>query len=67
MLVKNGGPFLVKTDITPNFVMGGTLSPGVPVITNEAAGLGANAGGGIQIVTPPGGVRNLWFYMLDTD
>jgi hypothetical protein len=33
------------------------------VITNEAPGLGLNPGGGIQIVTSPGGVGSLQFTM----
>ncbi len=49
--------------VTPNFIMGGTLNPGASVIANEAGALGANAGRGIQIVTQPGGVGNLWFHM----
>jgi hypothetical protein len=48
---------------TPNFVLQGTLNPGASVITNVAPGLGVNAGGGIQIVTSPGGVGNLIFTM----
>jgi RHS repeat-associated protein len=46
-----------------NFIMGGTLNPGTSAIANEAAALGANPGAGIQIVTSPNGVGNLWFYM----
>jgi len=49
--------------VAPNFIMGGTVAPGASVITNEAAALGANAGGGVQIVTSPGGVTGLWFHM----
>jgi filamentous hemagglutinin len=49
--------------VTPNFIMGGTLNPGASVITNEAAGLGVNAGGGIQVVVTPNGVQGLWFHM----
>ena len=51
--------------VTPDFIMGGTPRPGTSVITNEAAGLGANAGGGIQVVTGPGGVQTDFFYMPD--
>jgi hypothetical protein len=51
-------------NVATNFVMVGTLAPGAAVITNEAAALGANAGGAIQIVTEPGAVTNLWFYAL---
>jgi hypothetical protein len=47
----------------PNFVLSGTLNPSGSVITNEAAALGSNAGGGIQIVTSPGGVGNLIYTM----
>jgi hypothetical protein len=49
--------------VTPDFVMTGTLNPGASVITNEAPGLGVNAGQGIQVVTSPGGVGNLGFHM----
>ena len=45
------------------FIMGGTLKPGASAITNEAAGLGVNTGGEIQLVTEPFSVRNLWFHM----
>jgi RHS repeat-associated protein len=48
----------------PNFVMAGTVNPGASVVTNEAAGLGANAGGGIQVVTSPGGVSVVWFVSI---
>jgi RHS repeat-associated protein len=50
-------------DVAPDFVLGGTVSPSASVITNEAVGLGSNAGGAIQVVTSPGGVTNLWFHM----
>jgi hypothetical protein len=50
-------------NVQPNFFMTGTLNPGVSVITNEAAGLGGNAGRQIQVVTSPGGVGNLGFHM----
>jgi hypothetical protein len=49
--------------VTPDFIMGGTLAPSASVITNEAAALGANAGGGIQVVVSPGGVTGLCFHM----
>ncbi|MGH7280821.1 MAG: RHS repeat-associated core domain-containing protein [Polyangiaceae bacterium] len=51
--------------VTPDFIMGGTVDPGANVVTNEAAGLGANSGGEIQVVTENGGVGNLWFHMPD--
>ena len=44
--------------VTPNFIIGGTANPGSVIITNEAAGLGANAGGGIQVITSPRGVSS---------
>ncbi len=50
-------------NVTPDFIMGGTLNPGASVITNEAMRLGANVGGGVQVVVSPGGVGGLWFYM----
>jgi acyl-CoA synthetase (NDP forming) len=50
--------------VAPNFVIQGTLNDGASVITNEAPGLGANAGGGIQVVTQPGGVTTQFFMML---
>jgi hypothetical protein len=50
-------------NVQPNFIMTGTLNQGAEVITNEAAGLGTNAGNQIQIVTQPGGVGNLGFHM----
>ncbi len=50
-------------NLNPNFVMGGTLANGAGAIANGAAALGANAGGGIQIVTEIGMVVGLWFHM----
>ena len=50
-------------EVQPDFVMTGKLNPGATVITNEAPGLGTNTGGGIQVVTAPGGVGNLGFHM----
>ena len=49
--------------VKANFIMGGTLNPGASAIANEAAALGANTGGEMQLVTSPGGVSNLWFHM----
>lgn len=49
--------------VSPNFLLGGSLNPGGPVITNAARGLGVNYGGGIQVVTSPGGVGIQWFVM----
>jgi RHS repeat-associated protein len=50
-------------DVTPDFVMTGTLNSDATAIVNEAPGLGANAGGGLQVVTTPDGVGNLNFLM----
>jgi hypothetical protein len=50
-------------NVTTNFITAGTLNPGASAIANEAAGLGANEGGGIQIVTSPNGVGLNWFHM----
>jgi len=50
--------------VNPNFVIQGTLRDGASVITNEAPGLGMNAGGGLQVVTSPGGVSSQYFMML---
>lgn len=50
--------------VNPNFVIQGTLQDGASVITNEAPGLGMNAGNGIQVVTSPGGVSSQYFMML---
>jgi hypothetical protein len=49
----------------PDWIMGGTVSPGSPVITRPAPGIGANAGGSMEAVVPSGGVRNTWFHMPD--
>lgn len=50
--------------VNPNFVIQGTLQDGASVITNEAPGLGMNAGGGLQVVTSQGGVTSKYFMML---
>jgi hypothetical protein len=49
--------------VNTNFLMGGSLRPGAPVITNQAMRIGSNRGGGIQAVTTPGGVEIYWFVM----
>lgn len=49
--------------VTPDFIMGGSLNPGASVLTNPARALGANVGGGIQVVTSPSGVGIQWFVM----
>lgn len=55
-------------DVTPDFVMGGTLRQGESLVVNEAAGIGSNGGGALQVVTSPGvaglgAVRLEWFVM----
>jgi filamentous hemagglutinin len=47
----------------PDWVMGGEVNPGDPFVTRPAPGLGGNEGGNPEVVTPPGGVSNLWFHM----
>ena len=47
----------------PDWIMGGQVDPGEPFVTRPAPGLGNNPGGGLEVVTNPGGVKNLWFYM----
>jgi hypothetical protein len=49
--------------VKPNFMMGGSLNSGASVLTNTAGGLGTNAGGGLQVITSPGGVGIQWFVM----
>lgn len=47
------------------WMMGGRVSPGAPVITRPAPGIGANVGGSMEAVANPGGVRIDWFHMPD--
>jgi len=49
----------------PDWIMGGRVSPGAPVITRPAPGIGTNVGGNMEAVVPPNGVGNLWFHMPD--
>jgi len=46
-----------------DWVMGGTLKGGAQAVTRASPGLGANAGGAIEVVTTPGGVGSFWFHM----
>ncbi len=46
----------------PVFIMGGTINSG-SFITREAPGIGANLGGGLEVVVPPNGVKIQWFHM----
>lgn len=50
---------------SPDWIMGGTVSRGSPVITRPAPGIGTNVGGAMEAVVPKNGVSNLWFHMLD--
>jgi len=47
----------------PDWIMGGQIFPGSPIITRPAPGIGANVGGSMEAVVPEGGVRHLWFHM----
>jgi len=47
----------------PDFVIGGNLKAGTPLITRAAPGVGANAGGALEIVTQANGVHINYFYM----
>jgi len=46
-----------------DFVETATLKSGASFITREAPGLGANAGGAIEVVVNPGGVNMTGFFM----
>ena len=48
---------------TPDFIMGGRVRSGSNFVTREAPGLGANEGGGLEIVTEPGAVEFEFFVM----
>jgi RHS repeat-associated protein len=45
------------------WMMGGRVPSGTSVITRPAPGIGANAGGSMEAVVNPGGVRVDWFHM----
>lgn len=44
-----------------NFIEAATLRSGTSFITRPAPGMGANVGGGIEVVVPSGGVQMKWF------
>ena len=44
-----------------NFIEAATLRPGTPFVTRAAPGIGANGGGGIEVVVPEGGVVMTFF------
>ncbi|MFZ5756753.1 MAG: hypothetical protein ACOY3X_07610, partial [Pseudomonadota bacterium] len=46
-----------------DFIEAATLKPGTPFVTRPAPGIGSNAGGGIEVVVPSGGVKMKWFTM----
>ena len=43
--------------IAADFIETATLKPGTSFITRPAPGIGANPGGGIEVVVPSGGIR----------
>lgn len=47
-----------------DYIMQGKVKPGTNFITRPAPGLGNNAGGGIEIVTPPNSVDFDYFHMI---
>jgi filamentous hemagglutinin len=47
------------TNLPFDYVKSGTLEPGVPFITRPAVPVGPNGGGGIEVVTVPGGFRGM--------
>jgi regulator of sirC expression with transglutaminase-like and TPR domain len=51
--------------VRPDWIMGGVVKPGSPVITRPAPGIGLNSGGNMEAVVPPGGVRIEFFCMPD--
>jgi hypothetical protein len=44
-----------------NFIETATLPPGTPFVTRPAPAVGANPGGGIEVVVPPGSVKMKYF------
>jgi RHS repeat-associated protein len=46
-----------------NWIMSGQLRAGTPFVTRPAPGIGTNAGGALEAVTPPGGVQIQTFTM----
>jgi uncharacterized protein RhaS with RHS repeats len=47
--------------LNANFIEAAILKPGTPFVTRTAPGIGANVGGGIEVVVPSGGVQMKWF------
>lgn len=47
------------------WVMGGTVKPGMPLITRPSPPLGSNHGGAIEVVVNPASVRIQFFHMPD--
>jgi hypothetical protein len=50
-------------NVTFDFVETATLRPGAKVITRKAPGVDGNAGGAIEVVVEPGGVKMRGFFM----
>jgi len=46
-----------------DWMMGGTVKLGMPLITRPAPGIGTNLGGAMEAVVPPGGVQIEWFHI----
>lgn len=47
---RDGG----KSEPLANWIVGGSLRSGAPAITRAAPGIGANAGGAVELVVQPG-------------
>jgi RHS repeat-associated protein len=47
----------------PGFVIGGTVKSGANFVTRPAPGYGTNAGGALEVVVEPGGVKIEFFHM----
>ena len=48
-----------------DWVIGGRIKPGTPFVTRLAPGAADNLGGAAEVVLDPGGVSDLWFYMVE--
>jgi hypothetical protein len=49
----------------PNFILSGSVDPGLPVMARIAPGYPPNGGGAIEVVTVSGAFRIDSFYMPD--
>jgi uncharacterized protein RhaS with RHS repeats len=48
---------------TPQFIVGGTAAADATLVTRTAPAVGANPGGALEVVVPPGSVRLDFFHM----